>query len=249
MRCDPLNPTIHLPQKTLLQSFRMISPTVISTIVVFLLYTVPLASSLPQASNAVSQSQTIFQRWSSHPDCAAPDTACKSDCTQAVKNICQEKLDLNGNINTNYQAETVGECTVTYIYEIGNTIPDSTTCYNTFAYINDAGRPGSDGCGGYFGGVLGWNDKGNRTSDPIYAIQPKSGNPNCFMPPGKEAGKPLAMDELPGGIEVPAAQCPTAISRRDGVGSTTPCTVGTSIWFGSCTVTCMAVVASASAWW
>ncbi|KAL8828603.1 MAG: hypothetical protein Q9170_006532 [Blastenia crenularia] len=127
-------------------------------------------------------------------------------------------------------AETVGECTVTYIYEIGNTVPDNTVCYNTFAYINDEGKPGSNGCGGYFGGVLGWNEKGNRTSDPVYAIQPKSGNPNCFMPPGKEGDRPLAQDELPGGVKVPAAQCPTAVSRRELFGPTTGCTVGTSIW-------------------
>lgn len=191
----------------------MKSSSFINNLAPFILLTAHSSLALPQASTAVSQSQTIFQRWSSHPDCAAPDTACKSDCTQAVKNICAESLDLNGNINTNYLSETVGECTVTYIYELGNTIPDSTKCYNTYAYINDAGKPGADGCGGYFGGVLGWDDKGNRTSDPIYAIQPKSGNPNCFMPPGKEAAKPLAMDELPGGITVPAADCP-----RSGLG-------------------------------
>ncbi|KAI4185336.1 MAG: hypothetical protein L6R41_004191 [Letrouitia leprolyta] len=227
----------------------MFSPTVISTIATLLLCSASPARGLPQATNAVSTSKAIFQRWSSHPDCSAPDTACKGDCTQAVKNLCQKKLGLNEDGKTNYIAETVGECTATYIYELGNTLPDETKCYNTFAYINDEGKPGPDGCGGYFGGVLGWDEKGNRTLDPIYAIQPKSGNPNCFMPPGKEADKPLAMDELPGGTKFEVAQCPMAISRRGPFGDNKSCTVGSSIWFGSCSVVCMAVVASASSWW
>lgn len=213
--------------------------TMITTLAV-LLSTASLTLGLPQATTALAEDRSVFYPWSNHPDCAAPATACKTDCTQAVKNLCQQDLGLRGQVDFNYINETVGECTVSYIYRIGNTLPDSTQCYNTFAYINDAGKPGPDGCGGTFGGAFGWAADGTRTKDPIYVIQPKSGNPNCFMPPDKPADKPLAVDELPDGTTVPELQdekCPSAISRRENGG----CIAGTvGVWAG-CTAACVAV--------
>lgn len=164
--------------------------------------------------------------------------SCKTDCGKAVGTVCATS-------RTEYTQETVGECTVSYVYELGNTVPNYDQCYAAFAYINDAGKPGPDGCGGTLGGALGWDDKGNRTSDPIYAIQPKSGNPNCFKPPGDPASAPLAPDELPGGTRLPLETCARSVSRR----ANTACTIGSASYTASCTAVCMAWVASASAWW
>ncbi|KAL8898970.1 MAG: hypothetical protein Q9192_001816 [Flavoplaca navasiana] len=214
----------------------MNNPMTITTLAL-LLSGASVTLGLPQTPNAVSESRAILYPWSNHADCAAPATACKTDCTQAVKNLCQKNLGLGEEVDRNYVAETVGECTVTYIYQIGNTVPTAEQCYNTYAYINDAGKPGPDGCGGTFGGALGWDDKGERTKDPIYAIQPKSGNPNCFKPPDKPEEKPLAVDELPDGTRIPMdEQCPSALSRRQNGG----CIAGTvGIWVG-CTAVCIA---------
>ncbi|KAI4269595.1 MAG: hypothetical protein LQ337_007178 [Flavoplaca oasis] len=209
-----------------LLSSKMNKPITITTLAL-LLSGASVTLGLPQTTNAVSESRAILYPWSNHADCAAPATACKTDCTQAVKNLCQGNLGLGEQVDRNYVAETVGECTVTYIYQIGNTVPTAEQCYNTYAYINDAGKPGPDGCGGTFGGALGWDDKGNRTKDPIYAIQPKSGNQNCFKPPDKPEEKPLAVDELPDGTRIPMnEQCPSALSRR----ANGPC-VGASVGF------------------
>ncbi|KAL8733227.1 MAG: hypothetical protein Q9166_002244 [cf. Caloplaca sp. 2 TL-2023] len=152
----------------------------------------PFTLALPQISDATSVNPTVFTPWSSDPACAAPATACKADCTIAVDTLCRKDLTADNII------ETVGECTAWYMYNIGNTIPTYDQCYSAFAYINDAGNPGADGCGGSFGGALGWDKNGNRTMDPAFAIYPKSGNGNCFKELG-DTSPPLPQDTLPDG--------------------------------------------------
>ncbi|KAL8866250.1 MAG: hypothetical protein Q9174_006411 [Haloplaca sp. 1 TL-2023] len=223
----------------------MIASTTISTLALFL-STASLTVGLPQTPNAVSGGPAPIYPWSSHSDCAAPPTACKQHCTDAVDKICRQPLGLTGDdTQRNYLVETVGECTVSYVYEIGNTLPDFETCYNTFALINDKGTfADANNCGGVFGGALGNDELGNRTTDPVYTIQPKDGNSNCFMHPDNPAGKPLAIEELPGGIKLPIGEtCPTALSRRTELNRRVKAgcvvaavSVGTSI-----TATCVAV--------
>lgn len=209
------------------------------TTLAVLLSAAPLTLGLPQTSNAVSASPVVLVPWSSHPDCTAPATACKQDCGKAVDTICRKNLGLDGEVDQNYLLETVGLCTVSYIYQLGNQEPDFTKCYNTFAYINDAGKPGPDGCGGTLGGALGWDQNGNRTNDPIYAIQPKSGNTNCFTPPGKRANKPLPPDELPDGTKLSLdEECPTALSRRGSAGACISGEVGLGL---GCIATCAGI--------
>ncbi|KAL8642580.1 MAG: hypothetical protein Q9226_008492, partial [Calogaya cf. arnoldii] len=214
--------------------------TIITTLAL-LLSAAPLTLGLPQTPNAISES--VLHRWSDHDDCAALKPACKPDCTQAVKNLCAKDLGLNRELQRNYIVETLGECTVTYGFEIGNTKPDFKQCYDTFAIINDKGKftvPGVPGeCNGrIFGGAFGWNEKGKRTNDPIYAITPKSGNGNCMMPPGQESSQPLAMDQLPDGTSVPGYDqpCPNAISRRfNGEGA---CKAAGILVGSGCTLAC-----------
>ncbi|KAL8919861.1 MAG: hypothetical protein Q9208_006594 [Pyrenodesmia sp. 3 TL-2023] len=153
---------------------------------------VPLTLGLPQITDATAKNPTVLTPWSSHPDCAAPATACKADCTKAVDSLCRKDLGTENII------ETVGECTAWYLYQIGNTIPSFDQCYSAFAYINDAGKPGPDGCGGTFGGALGWDKNGDRTNDPAFAIYPKSGSGNCFKTAG-DMSPPLPQDMLPDG--------------------------------------------------
>ncbi|KAI4224257.1 MAG: hypothetical protein L6R36_004790 [Xanthoria steineri] len=152
------------------------------------------------------------------------------------------------NLGEDYIVETVGVCTATYKYDLGNTLPAFEQCYSAFAYINDAGKPGPDGCGGTFGGALGWDNKGNRTRDPIYALYPSSGSGNCFKQPGQEKDAPLPRDMLPDGSKLPIEQCPSAVSRRD-IGGTTGCTIASSFYGFSCSAVCLAWVASLTAWW
>ncbi|KAL9595401.1 MAG: hypothetical protein Q9219_006476 [cf. Caloplaca sp. 3 TL-2023] len=173
-----------------------------------LLSTVNFAHGLPQVTDATSNNPTVFTPWSSHPDCAAPATACKADCTQAVNQLCN-----NHDLTTPNIIETVGECTAWYLYEELNTVPTPEQCYSAFAYINDAGKPDPNGCGGTFGGALGWNKLGTRTKDPAFAIFPKSGNGNCFKKTGDNS-PPLPQDTLPDGSKIPIDQCPVTTSRR-----------------------------------
>lgn len=218
----------------------MTTRTLITTLAA-VLWAAPLTLGLPQTTNAISISRSVFWPWSSHPDCAAPATACKADCTTAVNTLCRKDL------GTDHIVETVGECTATYIYDIGNTLPGFEQCYSAFAYINDAGKPGPNGCGGTFGGALGWDEKGNRTEDPIYALYPSSGSGNCFKQPG-DTSPPLPQDMLPDGSRIPIQQCPVAISRRNTF-DTKGCTIGTAGYFAGCTAVCLAWVASLAGWW
>ncbi|KAL8766329.1 MAG: hypothetical protein Q9209_006856 [Squamulea sp. 1 TL-2023] len=172
-----------------------------------LLYAASPTLALPQVTDATSNNPTVFTPWSSDPACAAPATACKADCTKAVDNLCRKDL------TTPNLIETVGECTAWYLYEEGNTVPTFEQCYSAFAYINDAGKPGPDGCGGTFGGALGWNKLDARTQDPAFAIYPKFGNGNCFKKIG-DTSPPLPQDTLPDGTKIPIDQCPVAVNRR-----------------------------------
>ena len=198
----------------------------------------PLTLGRPQVTDATSKNPTVFTPWSSHPDCAAPATACKSDCTQAVKNLCQKDL------TTENLIETVGDCTAWYLYQFHNTIPTPDQCYSAFAYINDAGKPGPDGCGGTFGGALGWDKNGDRTNDPAFAIYPKSGNGNC-MRTQTPSSPPLAQDMLPDGTRIPIDQCPAAVSRRQ---LPPPCFLESAAWTFGCTAVCVSWIASLT-WW
>ncbi|KAL8804214.1 MAG: hypothetical protein Q9223_005889 [Gallowayella weberi] len=174
---------------------------------VVLLFTSPFTAALPQVSDATSANPTVFWPWSSDPACVSSPTACKANCTDAVKSLCAKDLKEEN------LTETVGECTVHYMREIGNTIPTYDQCYSAFAYINDAGKPGPDGCGGTFGGALGWDKNDNRTIDPIFAIYPTNGNGNCFKRLG-DTSPPLAQDTLPNGAKIPIGSCPSATGRR-----------------------------------
>ena len=189
------------------------SPIITGFIIV--LSAAPFALGLPQVTDATSNNPTVFTPWSSDPACAAPATACKADCTQAVKQVCN-----NHDLTTPNIIETVGECTAWYLYEKDNTVPTPEQCYSAFAYINDAGKPGPDGCGGTFGGALGWNKLGARTKDPAFAIFPKSGNGNCFKKIG-DTTPPLPQNTLPDGTTIPLDQCPVATSRRRELASST----------------------------
>ncbi|KAL8666609.1 MAG: hypothetical protein Q9168_007458 [Polycauliona sp. 1 TL-2023] len=216
----------------------MNTPTIINTLAL-LLSAAPLTLGLPQT--AVTTGATVFWPWSDHADCAAPATACKADCTQAVKTLCAGDLGLGANTGYNFVNQTAGECTATYIYQISNNLPTADQCYNAFAYINDKGKPGPDGCGGTFGGSLGWDAQGNRTKDPIYAILPKGGNPNCFTTLDNSAAKPLAMDELPDGSKYPIDEtCPTALSRR----AKTGCVIGSVSLGVTCAAVCLIAIGS-----
>ena len=192
--------------------YRMTTSTVIASLAV-ILSALPSTLGLPQVTDATSNNPTVFTPWSSDPACAAPATACKADCTQAVNQVCN-----NHDLTTPNIIETVGECTAWYLYEKDNTVPTPEQCYSAFAYINDAGKPGPDGCGGTFGGALGWNKLGARTQDPAFAIFPKSGNGNCFKKIG-DTTPPLPQDTLPDGTKIPIDQCPVATSRRRQLGS------------------------------
>ncbi|KAL8992719.1 MAG: hypothetical protein Q9169_006890, partial [Polycauliona sp. 2 TL-2023] len=194
----------------------MNTPTIITTLAL-LLSAAPLTLGLPQAETGLATDPKVFHPWSQHADCAAPATACKTDCTEAVKKLCQGNLGLGDQLKANFVNETVGDCTVSYLYQLGNTLPTPESCYNNYAYINDAGTPGPDGCGGTFGGALGGDAQGKRTMDPVYSIMPKGGNPDCFTTLENIQKKPVPVDELPGGTKIPLEQqCSTALSRRDG---------------------------------
>ncbi|KAL8870430.1 MAG: hypothetical protein Q9174_003527 [Haloplaca sp. 1 TL-2023] len=184
----------------------------VTTSLAVILSSVPSILGLPQITDVgdvTGGNPTVFQPWSSHPECAAPRTACKTDCTQAVKNLCQKDL------GTENLIETVGECTAWYLYQLGNTLPTYDQCYSSFAYINDAGKPDPDGCGGTFGGALGFDKNGDRTNDPAFAIYPTSGNGNCLSTDTPD-GPPLPQNLTKQGMEVPIdGECPTQVSRRD----------------------------------
>ena len=164
--------------------------------------------------------------------------SCTSDCKLAAEALCA--IDPG----TELQTQTVGECTATFVWEIGNNVPTLEQCTSAFTYINDAGKPGDKGCGGTFGGALGWDENGKRTRDPIYAIQPKTGNPNCFMPPGKheDGTRPLDRDELPDGTKLPGIgeSCPVSISRRKLNGDVACIFGGIGTGIG-CTAVCLAL--------
>ena len=205
------------------------------------LSTTPLALGLPQVTDATSKNPTVFTPWSSHPDCAAPATACKSDCTKAVDSLCRKDLSTENII------ETVGECTAWYLFQIGNTIPTFEQCYSAFAYINDAGKPGPDGCGGTFGGASGWDKNGDRTKDPAFAIYPKSGNGNCLRTETPD-GPPLAQDMLPDGSRIPLDNldtCTTAVSRRQ---LPPRCFMENGAFQFGCNAVCITWIASLT-WW
>ena len=218
----------------------------ICTTLAVILYAAPFTLGLPQVTDATSQNPTVFTPWSSHADCAAPATACKSDCTQAVKNLCEKDLTTENII------ETVGECTAWYLYQIGNTLPTFDQCYSAFAYINDAGKPGPEGCGGTFGGALGWDKNGDRTHDPAFAIYPKSGNGNCMRTETPES-PPLAQHMLLDGTEIPIDQCPAAVGRRQlegghGLKPIPRCFVENGAFQLGCNVVCISWIASLT-WW
>ena len=158
----------------------------------------------------------------------------KLDCAEAVKTLCALPL-------TETQNQTFGACTTTYVLQDGNNIPTYDQCYSAFASINDAGKQKPDGCGGSFGGALGWDQDEKRTKDPIYAILPKAGNPNCFVTPINEGAKPLGRDILPDGskLENPD-KCPTALSRR--INSDLACGIGLGIGVAAgCTAICLSI--------
>ncbi|KAL8686267.1 MAG: hypothetical protein Q9224_005501, partial [Gallowayella concinna] len=199
-----------------------------------LLFASPFTAALPQVSDATSANPTVFWPWSSHPDCVSSSTACKADCTTAVKSLCAQNLEEENLI------ETVGECTAHYMREIGKTIPTYDQCYSAFAYINDAGKFGPDGCGGTFGGGLGWDKNDHRTNDPIFAIYPTKGNGNCFKKLG-DTSPPLAQDTAPNGAKLSLDSCPSATSRRKRNALQTfekrqsdLCLVGDTIWTLGC---------------
>ncbi|KAL8908908.1 MAG: hypothetical protein Q9171_005252 [Xanthocarpia ochracea] len=216
-----------------------------TTTLAVVLSAAPLTLALPQNTDATANKpKSVFTPWSSDPACAAPATACKADCTRAVDNLCRKDLTTDNII------ETVGECTALYMYEIGNTNPTYDQCYSTFAVINDAGKPGPDGCGGTFGGALGYDEKGDRTRDPMYAIYPKSGNGNCFKRLG-DTSPPLPLDMLPDGTRLPIDQCPAATSGRKltaGAGDFVGCFVEDAAWQIGCNAVCLEWVAALSFW-
>ncbi|KAL8995918.1 MAG: hypothetical protein Q9169_004454 [Polycauliona sp. 2 TL-2023] len=207
------------------------------TTIIGILSAAPFALGLPQVTDATSTNPTVFTPWSSHPDCAAPASACKSDCTEAVNQLCKEDL------TTENIVKSVGECTAWYLYQIGNTIPNFDQCYSAFAYINDAGKPGPDGCGGSFGGALGFDKNGDRTKDPAFAIYPKSGNGNCLRTETSSSA-PLAQAMLDETTRLPIEECPSAISRRQ----LPECAVEDLVWQTGCSAVCIAWVASLT-WW
>ncbi|KAI4252802.1 MAG: hypothetical protein LQ352_004059, partial [Teloschistes flavicans] len=216
----------------------MISYTVIAAV----LCAVPITLALPQVTDATSANPTVFTPWSSDPACAVGPDACKADCTKAVDTLCRKDLSTDNII------ETVGECTAWYMYDIGNTLPTYDQCYSAFAYINDKGKFGANGCGGTFGGALGWDKNDTRTKDPAFAIYPKSGNGNCFKKAG-DTTPPLAQDALPDGTKLPIHQCPSATSRRlrhrrdDG---TIECVVEDAVWQAGCNAVCIASITAAT---
>ncbi|KAL8798613.1 MAG: hypothetical protein Q9182_006525 [Xanthomendoza sp. 2 TL-2023] len=184
----------------------MVQRITMATLAVLLLAS-PFTAALPQVSDATSANPTVFWPWSSDPACVSSPTACKADCTTAVKTLCAK------NLKEQNLMETVGGCTAHYMREIGKTIPTYDQCYSAFAYINDAGKPGPNGCGGTFGGALGWDKDDHRTVDPIFAIYPTNGNGNCFKKFG-DTSPPLAQDTLLNGAKIPLGSCPSATSRR-----------------------------------
>ncbi|KAL8670699.1 MAG: hypothetical protein Q9168_004769 [Polycauliona sp. 1 TL-2023] len=212
----------------------------ILTTVAVLLSTTSLALGLPQGAATPQKPVSKFRPWSSHPDCAAPATACKSDCTRAVDKLCRQDLTQENLI------EKVGDCTAWYLFQPFNTAQTYETCYNTFASINDAGKPGPGGCGGSFGGALGWDANGDRTYDPAFAIYPSTGNANCMITE-TPSSPPLKQNMLKDNMtEVPIDSCPsTAVSRRQ---LPPQCFIEDGAWIMGCTAVCVAWVASLT-WW
>lgn len=225
----------------------MISQPIL-TVLAILLSAVPFTTARPQLTDTTSTRPSAFWPWSNDPACASGPTACKTDCTAAVQTLCSKDL------GTENLIETVGECTAWYLYQIGNTMPTKDTCFSAFVYINDAGKFGPDGCGGTFGGALGFHEDGNRTQDPAFAIYPKGGNGNCFKALGDNS-PPLPQDMLPNGERLPIGSCPSATSRRrrdvlqELEGRQLPeCLVEDLVWQAGCNAVCLASI-TASTWW
>lgn len=217
-----------------------------AVLAVLLSATVSLIAALPQVTDATSPNPTVFWPWSSHPACVSSPTACKANCTAAVESLCAKDL------KTDNLVETVGECTANYLRQIGNTVPTADQCFSAFAYINDAGKPGPNGCGGTFGGALGWDKHENRTRDPIFAIYPKGGNANCFKKLG-DNGPPLPQDTLRNGKKIPIDSCPSPTARHKRNALRTlekkaeedgflECVVEDGVWQVGCNAVCIELV-------
>ncbi|KAL8721248.1 MAG: hypothetical protein Q9225_002025 [Loekoesia sp. 1 TL-2023] len=169
------------------------------------LLSAPSTTAAPQLSDATSPNPTVFYRWSSDPTCVSK--ACIADCRAAANAVCSSP-DL-----ATTQNATVGDCTAFYWYDAGNTVATKESCISAYNYINDAAKPGSDGCGGTVGGALGYDKNGDRTIDPLFAVYPRDGNANCFKAPG-DTSPVKARDELPNGKKISLDQCLAVTSRR-----------------------------------
>lgn len=222
----------------------MLSQAVMMALAVLL--SAPFITAMPQISDATSPNPTVFYRWSSDPACISK--ACVADCRAAATAVCSSP-----SLTTNLNA-TVGDCTAFYWYDMGNTVPTKESCASAYNYINNAGNPGPNGCGGTIGGALGYDKDGNRTIDPLFAIYPKDGNANCFKAPG-DTSPPKPMDELPNGEKLPIGSCPDVTSRRRRSAlreleqrGIPECVVEDMVWNLGCTAVCISWV-TASTWW
>ncbi|KAL8941411.1 MAG: hypothetical protein Q9216_002256 [Gyalolechia sp. 2 TL-2023] len=210
------------------------------------LVSVPIIAAAPQLTDATSKTPTVFYAWSSDPVCASK--ACVVDCQAAAEAVCSAP-DLATTVNA-----TVGDCTAFYWYDIGNTIATKESCLSAYSYINNAAKPGADGCGGTVGGALGYDADGNRTVDPLFAVYPRDGNGNCFKAPG-DTTPVKARDELPNGEKLPMDSCPDATSRRRRSAlqrlekkQELKCFIQDAVWQVDCNAVCLSWVTT-STWW
>ena len=207
---------------------------------------------LPQQSNAAPN-----DIWHYSNDPACTNSACVADCRSAATAVCDQLDVLSPPTHINV---TVNHCQAFYLWNLGNSVATKDSCYAAFTRINDAGAKGAgpNECGGTVGGALGFDQTGNRTTDPLYVLNPTDGNGNCFKAPGDNT-PPIPVDQLANGEKLPMPDtCPsnTARRRRDalqllekrGSAGTIDCAVGDVMLLTGCTAQCSAW-ALATTWW
>lgn len=224
------------------------------------------AASLPAGVSASVASvssnpdpDSVLYAWSSDPACVS--TACATDCQSAYASICNSTMLASS--DSPHQAfsanATVGDCTAFYWIDAGAKPSTPAQCAASYTQILAAARQPANGCGGTIGGALGYNAKGRRTSEPLYAIYPAEGNANCFKAPG-DTSKVLAASVLPNGIST-LQTCPDSTSRRRALNrlegrdqaadeqqadDNVECAIEDGVWGATCTVLCLATVVSTS---